>query len=155
MPMEKELKADTSCFGGGLNRIIFGLNLLDPDVRIKEGQETLANMEKYKKARESAKIGHFAQGIQSLVRIFLESRTPAELQQAQADPTALKGAVKEHFYAKAREALGTDLVSAKQDELEPFLKTYLDGDYLAESIRAAAKSPSVAGHGSETGDRKG
>lgn len=42
--LEELLEQYKSCFGGNLNRIIVGLNLLHPDVTINEGQSGLHNM---------------------------------------------------------------------------------------------------------------
>lgn len=169
---DEELSKDRSCFGGSLNRIIYALNLIHPDVAIQEGQQTLANMERYRQDREIATIKKFGQNklhtrtndylddylvtidLKNLKDILskLEKIDEKELDSDHKNESLIsfEKDLEAHIVTDASLYLGIENFTLIQRELQPFISAYIDGilgDRVKEAIgqkeRIAAKRISI------------
>ncbi|MGD0465705.1 MAG: hypothetical protein ABSA84_03315 [Gammaproteobacteria bacterium] len=144
-PSEEELNRDKSCFGGNLNRIIAALNLIHPDVEIQEGQSALANMEKYFRDRNIAKVKEFGQNelqevadsyvaaisLENLIRLFseLEKLEKKEQEQKSEDLILFEETLKQHIITEAKKSIGEE-ITPYISELTPFIDTYIDNNFF-------------------------
>lgn len=154
IPNNEELNRDTSCFGGSLNRIIFALNLIHPDVKVLEGQGTLANIGLYQQV--IAKINVFGQNslqeianqylIAKLANFSLEDLEKILKELENSDETigsesnskseiliSLEHDLETHIIDNARTTLEIQDVGLIERQLAPFISTYIS-DLLQDKI---------------------
>ena len=135
LPTGEQLVDFKSCVGGALNRLIHGLNLLHPDVVIKEGKQTLKNLDVYKEnvvLEDTFVLPYLQQNIQAMGKDFLRSTKDTPLQRSELE-AGIKKAVEDALIAKG--LLPKDASKKAREKIDQRINEYVQAylqDYLED-----------------------
>jgi hypothetical protein len=122
---ETLLTTGKSCVGGSINRLISGLDLLHPDVKLELGEGQRANIEIMARSRF----------IQNTALAFLK-KTYQETPELFSDPATLKETTQKHLKEALQQEIEKNYPTLAKEEAERELNRFLD-THFDEAVQQA------------------